>query len=193
MHKALFTITWLTLVPMISGCGSMLAAIDSGPIEEKSGERTIAQRLEDESIETKAIVNVRAADDAFDDANLQVVSYNGYVLLAGQVASQSLKDKAANELKDIDGVRRIYNELEVGPTTSPGTRSQDVWLTTQVKSALLFRGDTPGSRVKVVTENGVVYLLGLLTSKEADRVTAVARGIEKVQKVVRLFELIDPI
>jgi osmotically-inducible protein OsmY len=171
----------------------MLAAVESGPIEEDPGKRTVAQRLEDESIETKAIVNIKAADDGFDEANLVIVSYNGYVLIAGQVESEGLKQKAANEVRDIEGVRRIYNELEVAPTTSGKVRSQDVWLTTQVKSALLFRSDTPGSRVKVVTENGVVYLMGLVSSEEADRAAAVARGIENVRKVVKLFELIDPI
>lgn len=193
MFKVMTTLALACMLPLLGGCGSMLAAVDSGPIEEEPGKRTFAQRLEDESIETKSIVNIKAADSGFDDANLLVVSYNGYVLLAGQVASQALKDKAANEVRDIDGVRRIYNELEIGEPTSVKVRSQDVWLTTQVKSALLFRSDTPGSRVKVATENGVVYLMGLVTSEEAERATAVARGIENVRKVVKLFELIDPI
>lgn len=193
MRKAIAVWVMAIFLPLISGCGSMLAAVESGPIEEDPGKRTVAQRLEDESIETKAIVNIKAADDGFDDANLLIVSYNGYVLIAGQVASEGLKQKATNEVRDIEGVRRIYNELEVAPTTSGKVRSQDVWLTTQVKSALLFRSDTPGSRVKVVTENGVVYLMGLVSSEEADRAAAVARGIENVRKVVKLFELIDPI
>ena len=177
---------------LLSGCGSILATFDSGPIEEDDGERTFAQRLEDETIETKTIVNVRAANNGFDGANLVVVSYNGYVLLAGQVANQALKDEATQVVRKIEGVRRIYNELEIGDPTSAGTRTNDVWLTTQVKSALLFRSDTPGSRVKVVTENSVVYLMGLLSSEEAERVTAVARGIENVERVVKLFELIEP-
>lgn len=193
MRKAIAVWVMVIFLPLISGCGSMLAAVESGPIEEDPGKRTVAQRLEDESIETKAIVNIKAADDGFDEANLVIVSYNGYVLIAGQVESEGLKQKAANEVRDIEGVRRIYNELEVAPTTSGKVRSQDVWLTTQVKSALLFRSDTPGSRVKVVTENGVVYLMGLVSSEEADRAAAVARGIENVRKVVKLFELIDPI
>ncbi|MEE4202473.1 MAG: BON domain-containing protein [Halieaceae bacterium] len=193
MRKAIAVWVMAIFLPLISGCGSMLAAVESGPIEEDPGKRTVAQRLEDESIETKAIVNIKAADDGFDEANLVIVSYNGYVLIAGQVESEGLKQKAANEVRDIEGVRRIYNELEVAPTTSGKVRSQDVWLTTQVKSALLFRSDTPGSRVKVVTENGVVYLMGLVSSEEADRAAAVARGIENVRKVVKLFELIDPI
>lgn len=177
---------------LLSGCGSLLATFDSGPIEEDSGERTFAQRLEDETIETKTIVNIRAADEAYDDANLLVVSYNGYVLLAGQVPSQALKDQATQVIRSIEGVRRIYNELEIGPETTARVRTNDVWLTTQVKSALLFRSDTPGSRIKVATENGVVYLMGLVTTEEADRATAVARGIENVTRVVKLFELIDP-
>lgn len=174
----------------LSGCGSTLATFEADAIEEDPGKRTLAQQVEDESIETKAIVNIRAADDAFDNANFLVVSYNGYVLAAGQVPTQALKDKVSDVLRKIDGVRRIYNELEVGPNTTSSEYANDVWLTTQVKSALLIGSDTPSGRVKVVTERGIVYLMGLLTPDEANRVAATAADVGGVKRVVRLFELI---
>ena len=118
----------LLLLFCLSGCGHMLAGMEVETIEEDEGSRTWGRMLEDDSIETKARVNIHAADEAFDDAHLNIISYNGYVLLAGQVQSEALKSKATATVKDIRGVRRIYNELEIsapssGMTTRPAFQS----------------------------------------------------------------------
>ena len=186
-----FTALMLSITLMLSGCGSFLSAVDAGPIEDDPGERTTGAKVEDESIETKGKVNISASDERFDDAHFSVTSYNGYVLVAGQVPEQALKDKASEELRKIRGVRRIYNELAVVGNTSGLVRSSDTWLTTKVKSALLAADDIEGNRVKVVTENGVVYLMGLVSRAEAERIVEVARSTGGVQKVVQIFELID--
>jgi osmotically-inducible protein OsmY len=177
---------------LLAGCGSMLASMESNSIEDDPGERTMGQQIEDESIETKAMVNIRAADDRFDNAHIVVVSFNGYVLLAGQVSNQALKSKATDVAREVRGVRRIYNELEIASPSSAMTRTSDTWITTKVKSWLLGSSETAGLRVKVVTENGVVYLMGLATREEAERVAAAAADISGVQRVVRLFEIVDP-
>lgn len=169
----------------------MLASMEANAIEEDQGERTWGRVLEDDSVETKARVNIHAADSGFDEAHLNIVSYNGYVLLAGQVPSETLKNKATDVVREIRGVRRIYNELEVAAPSSGMTRSSDTWITAKVKSFLLANPETEGDRVKVVTENGVVYLMGLVTRDEADRIAAEASDTGGVQKVVKLFELID--
>jgi osmotically-inducible protein OsmY len=175
---------------LLSGCGAIMSSAGAGPIEEDPGERTFAQQMTDESIETKALVNINAADEAYDQAHLSVVSYNGFLLLIGQVPSETLKALATDVTRDLEAVRRIYNELEVGPETSAGTRTNDTWITTQVKSKLLASSDTPGRRVKVVTENAVVYLMGLLTAAEADRSALEAAEVKSVTRVVQLFEII---
>ena len=180
----------LALALALSGCGSLLASMETGPIEDSPLERTLAQQFEDESIETKAIVNLRADDDGFDAAHLVVVSFNGYVLLAGQVESATLKRRATDILRKIAGVRRIYNELEVGAPTSGMTRSKDTWITTKVKTVMLANSGIDGGRVKVVTENRVVYLMGLVTQAEAERISDAAAGISGIDRVVRLFELV---
>ena len=175
---------------LLSGCGTIMSSAGAGPIEEDPGERTFAQQMADESIETKALFNINAADEAYDQAHLSVVSYNGFLLLVGQVPSEALKALATDVTRDLEAVRRIYNELEVGPETSAGTRTNDTWITTQVKSKLLASSDTPGRRVKVVTENAVVYLMGLLTAAEADRSALEAAEVKSVTRVVQLFEII---
>jgi len=182
-------ITFLLTVSL-TGCGSILATFESNPIEEDPGERSLAQQVEDESIETKAVVNIRAANDAFDDLRFVVVSFNGYVLIAGEVPSQELKDQATGVLREIEGIRRIYNELVIGEKSPGDVEANDVWLTTKVKTVLLTASEVPSLRVKVVTENSVVYLMGLLTPEEADRTAAAVAEVEGVSRVVRLFELI---
>ena len=185
------TLALLTCALLLSGCGSFLATMQTDTITDEPTERTMAQQFEDESIETKARVNIHAADTAFDDAHLVIVSYNGYVLLAGQLSSEALKAKATEVVRKIHGVRRIYNELEIASPSSVMTRTSDSWITAKVKSWLLGRSDTEGTRVKVVTENGVVYLMGLVTREEAQRITDTAAGISGVQRVVRLFEFVN--
>jgi osmotically-inducible protein OsmY len=179
------------LTLLLSACGSLLATMEADTIEDDPGERTIGQLIEDDNIETKSVVNIHAADDAFDEAHVVVVSFNGYVLLAGQVASEGLKAKATEVVRKVHGVRRIYNEMEVAAPSSGMTRTSDTWITTKVKSWLLGSSDIEGTRVKVVTENGVVYLMGLATREEAERISDKAAGIGGVQRVVRLFEIID--
>ncbi|MEH6585356.1 MAG: BON domain-containing protein [Halioglobus sp.] len=190
IHRLLLVLFSVSLL-CLNGCGSMLASLEVEPIDEDEGERTMGRWLEDESIETKAMVNIRAANDAFDNAHLVIVSYNGYVLIAGQVASQELKDQATRVAKEVRGVRRIYNELEIAAPSSGMTRTSDTWITSKVKSFMLANGDIQGNRVKIVTENGVVYLMGLATRDEAERIAAEAADTSGVQRVVKLFELLD--
>ena len=175
----------------LAGCVRFLKTVKADPIQDEPAERTLAQQIEDESIETKAEVNIHAANEAFYDTNVAIVSYNGYVLLAGQVSTEQLKEQATAVVRKIRGVRRIYNELEIASPSSTMTRSSDTWITTKVKTWLLGTSDTEGTRVKVVTEDGVVYLMGLVTRAEAERISAVAADISGVQRVVRLFELVN--
>ena len=190
MYRYYRILLTVLLFASVQGCGTIMAGAGAGPIEEDVGERTFAQQLEDESIETKAKVNINAAAEGYADAHLSIVSFNGFVLLAGQVPSEDLKTLATDVVRKIDGVRRIYNELEIGPETSAGTRTNDTWITTQVKTKLLASSDTPGTRVKVVTENSVVYLMGLLSAAEADRVALEAAEVSDAERVVKLFEII---
>ena len=178
------------LILTLGGCGSIMSSAGAGPIAENPGERTLGQQMTDESIETKAKVNITAASEGYGAAHLSVISYHGFVLLVGQVPSDELKSLATDVVRKIADVRRIYNELEIGEATGAGTRTKDTWITTQVKSKLLASSDTPGRRVKVVTENSVVYLMGLLTEAEADRVALKAAEVSGAERVVQLFELI---
>lgn len=191
MEKLLPSLLVTALIVMLSGCGSFMATMQSEPIEDDPGERTMGQQLDDENIETKAVVNIHAADEAFDEAHIIVVSYNGYVLIAGQVQTEVLKAKTTEVVRKIRDVRRIYNELDISAPSSAMSRTSDTWITTKVKSWLLGSSEIEGGRVKVVTENGTVFLMGLASQAEEKRIVKMASEISGVQRVVSLIELID--
>ena len=187
LHRFLLVLALFQL----AACGSFLAAFDSGPIEDDPGKRTAGARVEDELIETKAKVNINAASEALDKSHFDAISFNGYVLLVGQVPDEASKRLAEETVSKIRSVRFIYNELEISGNTSIITRTSDAWLTAKVKTKLLASAEIPGNRVKVVTENGVVHLMGLLSHSEAELVTEAVRTVGGVQKVVEIYELID--
>lgn len=178
------------IVLSIQGCSTILSATTSEPIEDKIDKRTTGTLLDDEVIETKALVNIDKASPQLAQSHIVVTSFNGIVLLAGQVANEDLRLLAATTVSKIHNVRRVHNELTISGTTSMVARSNDTWITTKVKSKMLAVSDVEGHRIKVVTENGVVYLMGLVSREEADRAAELARKTAGVQKVVRIFEYI---
>ena len=182
----------LTLCLSISGCSSVLTATRDNPIEDDRGTRTFGSKIDDSLIETKAAVNIaKASPDLDQNSHIVVTSYNGVVLLAGQTPRADLKALAEKEASAVQRVKKVNNELQVMAPSSLLARNNDAWLTTKVKSQMLTDSAIPGSRIKVVTENGIVFLLGLVTQQEATRATNLVQGVSGVQKIVKLFEYID--
>lgn len=175
----------------LSGCIHMVASMSNKPMDRHHGERTWGAFFEDQAIENKVRINLYRADPGFDKGHIKVVSYNGLVLIAGEVGSDSLKKQAGNIAERIRHVRKVYNELRVSGKSSMLARMNDAWLTTKIKMHLYFDGNTPGGRTKIVTVNGVVYIMGLLTKQEADAVTKDVQKVYGVQKIVKIVEYID--
>ncbi len=153
--------------------------------------RTPGTIFDDQVIESMIKREIKNSNAAFDSAHLVAVSYNGIVLLAGQVESETLKAEAQQAAERINKARRVHNELEVSGPISYVARTADSWLTTKVKTRLLASKQTEANKVKVVTENGVVYLMGLLPRAEADSAVEVARLVYGVQKIVKVFEYLE--
>lgn len=177
-----------TMLSLGSGCSSIISATSDGPIEETPGKRTLGAAIDDQIIETKSRVNIRAAHKDLENARVDAVSYNGIVLLIGQVPTEAARKLAAETAAQIKRVRRVHNELVVTGKISFLARSNDAWLSTKVKSKLALSDDLDSGRIVVVTENGVVYLLGIVTAREADIATELVRQTNGVQRVVRVFE-----
>ena len=189
--------SWLTvlvggiLLASLPGCASISASTSDNTAVQEHGSRTMGSFIEDANIERKASNKLATASGALAASHLVVVSFNGNVLLAGQVSNQSLSTQAENIVRSVEHVRHVYNALEISGNSSALARTNDAWLTAKVKSRLLVDGNTPASRTKVVTEDGVVYLMGLLTHKEASEVVAQVQQVGGVQKIVKVIQYID--
>lgn len=189
--KLLPVIAIVTLAISASGCTTIASQTNDRPIQEDPGRRSFGAAIDDQSIETTATVNIRKTDPALDDANVVVISFNGNVLLAGQVPTDDLRTRAAQAAAMVKSVKSVRNELTVGANAGFAAHSADTLITTKLKSKLLAAENIKDSRVKVVTENGVVFLLGLVTHAEADIAAKMAQDTGGVQKVVLLFEYVD--
>jgi osmotically-inducible protein OsmY len=182
----------LTLCLSVSGCSSVLTATRDKPIDDDRGTRTLGSKIDDSLIETKVKVNVaKASPDLDSNSHVVVSSYNGVVLLAGQTPRADLKAAAEQAAGQVQRVKTVHNELQVMAPSSILARNNDAWLTTKIKTQMLANANVPGSRIKVITENGIVYLLGLVTQQEGAQATTVVQGVSGVQKIVKLFEYIN--
>lgn len=191
MIRVALAVLLVSSIGFSAGCASVVSMTSgSAPITEKPGKRTIGSVIDDEIVETKIMVNIRKADPGFQHANVSVTSYNGVVLLAGQVPSESLREQASSVAHQVRKVRKVHNELTVSGPTSGLARSNDAWLTSKVKARMLANGNVPAMRIKVVTENGTVFLLGLVTQEEASAAVGAVRNVRGVERIVKVFEYI---
>ena len=188
-----FRVSTLILLFISCSCTTILVQTTGEEgIQEDPGERTAGAMLEDQSIETKVKVNMRSQEPAFRQSSFDVISHNGVVLLVGQVESKTLKNRATKiASKASSKVRRIHNELEVAGRTSLISRTNDTWIATKVRTLLYANDDVPSNQVRVIAENGAVYLMGMISQTEGDDAANLARNISGVTKVVKVFEYIN--
>ncbi|WKD50784.1 BON domain-containing protein [Microbulbifer spongiae] len=176
---------------LLAGCSTVLEATHDGPIQQDPGKRSLGTYIDDQRIETIVKVNINKAHPDLKAADIGVTSFNGVVLLTGQIPDQELRLLAGRTAGQVQNVRQVYNETQVRGKVSLLATTNDAWLTTKVKTNLLTNKEIDSGRIKVVTENGVVYLMGLLTQAEAERAADVTRSIGGVQKVVKAVEYIN--
>jgi osmotically-inducible protein OsmY len=179
-----------TLCLLFTGCVSLLDATSSTPIEEHQGTRTLGAVVEDQNIETKISVNLRKASELLKNSNIDPVSFNGIVLIIGEVPTKESKTLAGNVAAKTRAVKKVYNELTVSGVSTWLSRTNDTWLTTKVSSHMTFAKNFPSSRVKVVTEQATVYLMGLVTENEAEHAVTLTQQVYGVARIVKLFEYI---
>ncbi len=181
----------LSVFCILSGCVTMLDATSDGPIEPDPGKRTFGAYVDDQRLEAMIQVNLRKADPRLADAHVNVMSFNGVVLLTGEVPSSDLRQAAGETVRAISKVRQVHNELLVQSNSTVFSRTNDNWIATKLRSKILANRDIESERVKIVVENRVVFLMGLLTREEANLVSGIAAEISGVEKVVRVIEYIE--
>jgi len=151
--------------------------------------RTLGAQTEDKTIIVKA--ETRIPSLVGDAGHVNVTSFNRKVLITGEVRDDAMKAAVEREVSAIEGVESIVNELAVMGTSSFTSRSNDTLITGKVKASFVDTKDLYASSIKVVTERGVVYLMGRVTSREGNLAASVASGVSGVQKVVKVFEYIS--
>ncbi len=171
---------------LLSGCAPLVVggAVVTGMVAVDR--RTAGIQVEDQGIELKVADAVRK--ELGDRVNLNVTSYNRRVLLTGEARNEADRSRATLLAQSQENVREVINDLAIGAPSSLSQRTKDSVTTGQVKAAFVDAKDLQASAVKVVTERGIVYLMGRVTTREAQRATDIARGVRGVAKVVRVFE-----
>jgi osmotically-inducible protein OsmY len=174
---------------LAAGCAPLVVgAAVGGTALVATDRRSVGAQADDEAIELK-IANVRSTRYG-DRVHVNVTSYNGVVLLTGEVPDEAVKQAMAELARTTDRVRRVQDEMVIAAPTTLGERTNDTFITSKVKANFVEANRFSASHVKVVTERGVVYLMGLVNRGEGDDAGRIAAGTSGVVRVVKVFEYI---
>ncbi|MCX2961433.1 division/outer membrane stress-associated lipid-binding lipoprotein [Rodentibacter caecimuris] len=176
---------------LLQGCVAAVLGGAAAGTKVATDPRTMGTQVDDETLEFKVENALDKDEQIKSEARVNAISYSARVLLIGQVPSESTKETATSLAKGVDGVTDVYNELRVGAKITIGQISKDSWITTQVKSKMLIDDRVKSTDVKVITENGEVFLLGNVTQSQADAAAEIASKISGVQKVVKVFKYLN--
>ncbi|MCE8014636.1 BON domain-containing protein [Halomonas sp. MCCC 1A17488] len=187
----LFACLLATLALALGGCTAVTGVTNPGTIDENYGRRTLGAQVEDESIETKIAHNLRRSDARLGDARINVDSYNGIVLLTGQVPSEELKEKANEVAREVRNVRDVHNELSVAANLPASQRLSDTWINTRIRTTLAADESIDTGRLRFITENATVYIMGMVTRAEADRIVNAVADVGGIQRIVKVFDYLD--
>lgn len=194
MHvfKTLLAVTLLT--SLLGGCAAVVVTGAATGANAAHDRRSLGAYIDDEGIELKTRLAITEDKEIYSQVHVNIISVNGVVLLVGQAPTEALRMKIEDITRGIEKVRVVHNEITIAAPNSYMTRSSDSLITAKVKGSLFGIKGHDGfdpTRVKVVTENGMVYLMGILYRSEADSVATKASRVSGVQKVVKLFEYLD--
>ncbi len=185
-----FAVAVLTTATLLSGCAAVIvggAAATTAVVA--TDRRTTGEQVEDRAIELKAESRLRSL--LGENARVNSLSYAGVLLLTGDVPTANDKQRAGESAATVEKVKKVVNELRVGDITPISVRSNDTWLTSKVKTALINTKEVPSRTIALTTERGVVYLMGRVTHTEAQRAAIVASEVGGINKVVNGFEIIS--
>lgn len=189
--KLLQLLILLCLMPYISGCALVAVGGAATAATVAVDRRTPGTQLEDQTIEVKAGQALKSNPELNEQAHWNVISYNTVVLLTGETPTDAMRQKALELVKSVDKVTHVYNEITIAAPSSMVARTSDSYITTKVKTQMFANKELTGIEIKVVTEKGVVYLMGIVSRAESEVATDIARQTGGVQKVVKLFQYTD--
>ncbi len=178
----------ISLTLLLQACAAAVVAGGASAVTSASDRRTLGSQIDDSGIVVKAERALEANKTLDEQAHINVNSYNGILLLTGQAPNQDLVDTASQLVQGIQGIKEVQNQIRVGNPISFTTRSRDSWITTRVKSLLVADKEISALNIKVITESGEVFLMGLVSSSEADKAVEIARHVNGVSRVIKAFQ-----
>ena len=190
MNKLIHVALIGAVLSQLAGCAAVAVGGAAVGTSVALDRRTAGVYVSDQEIELRALARLRETFPQKTD-NISATSYNRQVLLTGQVPDETTRSRATEVVKAIPDVRTVFNELTVSGITSLTSDANDVAITSSVKARMLRDENVPATKIKVVTEAGVVYLMGLVSQAEAEAATNIARTTSGVTKVVTLFEYLN--
>lgn len=177
---------------LLQGCAGGLIVAAGTAVAVTSDERSIAQLIKDDNLAEDAIDVVVASKAYTENIRINIIANNSYLLLVGQIDNQANKDEIENEINNIPGVAGVYNQLRINTPIGFARQTQDGWLTTKVKGQLTSNDQVNPLKIKVVTEDAEVFLIGQVTQEMSDYATNVTSKVEGVKRVIRVFEVGTP-
>lgn len=188
--RTLALLAALGLAPLLQGCVEMAVVGAGAAAMAADDRRSVGAQTEDKEIGLRG--ESRVSDRFGDKVYINVSSYNRNVLLTGEAPDAAAKAQIEKIVREIPNVRGVVNEIQIAGVSSYSARGNDAYITSKVKARFVDNGSSfSANQIKVVTESSVVYLLGLVTRKEAEAAVEIARTTGGVQKVVRVFEYIE--
>lgn len=186
---ALMSLSLVASATLLSACAPLLmGGAAATTVMVATDRRSSGAQLDDQGIELRAASNIR--DAVGSRVRVSVTSFNRRALITGEAASERDKALVGEAVRQTPNVQAVYNEVGIANSPSLKERTEDSLLTGKVKAGLVAAKDIPANSIKVVTERGTVYLMGMLSQSEAERATSVARTTSGVQRVVRLIEIL---
>ena len=180
-------ITLICMAFTLQGCFFVGAAAGAAAIAMVYDHRKVENTLQDTSIANKIVGKLSVYKEMWHDSHIGVTVFNHIVLLTGQTPKAEWRQIAGDVAKSVNGTDKVYNQLTLEGPTSSLTRTSDSWITTKIRGQMLADQDLQSSTIKVVTENGVVYLMGIVSKQQADIAVDIARKVTGVQRVMKIF------
>ncbi|UBX49801.1 divisome-associated lipoprotein YraP [Providencia alcalifaciens] len=177
---------------LLQGCiGAAVVGTAAVATKSATDPRSVGQQVDDGTLEARVSGQLNKDKDVTSKARIIATAYKGNVLLTGQSPDMSWADKAKQIASNVDGTEKVYNEVRQGQPVDLGTASKDTWLTTKIKSKILASDEVKSGSVKVITENGEVFLLGVLTQQEGAAAAKIASETDGVRRVTTAFTYLN--
>ena len=180
----------IVLIPIIllQGCATAIITGAATGVSLVHDRRTTGAVIDDQGVEFKAALAIFNNKDIYEQSHINITSYNGIILITGETLTEQLKQQVYDLVRVIPKVRTIHNELIIAAPSSLPSRSSDAWITSKVKAKITSDRQIDPFYIKVVTEHGIVYLMGIVNQSESDRAVSIASNSAGVQRVVKIFE-----